>query len=113
VLYVNQIPDKPADEKAGKRTIVVRVSKNAIVTGYLLSVLAAFIAIPVGVIFFDMPVWTLLALLTAPIGLQVYKGLKDYYESPYELMNAMGKNIMLHFATGLLLIAGYVIAIVV
>lgn len=113
VLYVNQIPDKPADEKAGKRTIVVRLGKSAIVTGYLLSVLAAFIAIPVGVIFFDMPVWTLLALLTAPIGLQVYKGLKDYYESPYELMNAMGKNIMLHFATGLLLIAGYVIAIVV
>ena len=113
VLYVNQIPDKPADEKAGKRTIVVRLSKSAIVTGYLLSVLAAFIAIPVGVVFFDMPVWTLLALLTAPIGLQVYKGLKDYYESPYELMSAMGKNIMLHFATGLLLIAGYVIAIVV
>jgi 1,4-dihydroxy-2-naphthoate octaprenyltransferase len=113
VLYVNQIPDKPADEKAGKRTIVVRLGKSAIVTGYLLAVLAAFIAIPVGVIFFDMPVWTLLALLTAPIGLQVYKGLKDYYESPYELMNAMGKNIMLHFATGLLLIAGYVIAIVV
>jgi 1,4-dihydroxy-2-naphthoate octaprenyltransferase len=113
VLYVNQIPDKPADEKAGKRTIVVRLGKSAIVIGYLLSFLAAFIAIPVGVIFFDMPVWTLLALLTAPIGLQVYKGLKDYYESPYELMNAMGKNIMLHFATGLLLIAGYVIAIVV
>jgi 1,4-dihydroxy-2-naphthoate octaprenyltransferase len=113
VLYVNQIPDKPADEKAGKRTIVVRLSKNAIVTGYLLSFLAAFIAIPLGVVFFDMPVWTLLGLLTAPIGLQVYKGLKDYYESPYELMNAMGKNIMLHFATGLLLIAGYVIAIVV
>ena len=113
VLYVNQIPDKPADEKAGKRTIVVRLGKNAIVMGYLLSVVAAFISIPIGVLFFDMPVWTLLGLLTLPLAFQVYQGLKNYYESPYELMSAMGKNIGLHFATGLLLIAGYVIAIVV
>ena len=28
VLYVNQIPDKPADEKAGKNTIVVRLSQG-------------------------------------------------------------------------------------
>ena len=113
VLYVNQIPDKPADARAGKRTIVVRLSQDAIVLGYLLSVLAAFVAIPIGVAFFDMPVWTLFGLLTAPLAFQVYKGLKDYYESPYELMSAMGKNIGLHFGTGLLLIAGYVIAIAV
>ncbi len=113
VLYVNQIPDKPADAKAGKRTIVVRLSQNAIVTGYLLSVIAAFAAIPLGILFFDMPAWTLLGLLAAPLALQVYKGLKDYYESPYELMSAMGKNIGLHFVTGLLLIAGYVIDVAV
>jgi len=112
VLYVNQIPDEPADAKAGKRTIVVRLGKKAIVTGYVVSVIAAFAAIPLGVLFFDMPAWTLLGLLTAPLAFQVYKGLNDYYESPYELMNAMGKNIMLHFFTGLLLIAGYVIAMV-
>ena len=113
VLYVNQIPDEPADAKAGKRTIVVRLGKGAIVAGYLVSVLAAFISIPIGIVFFDMPVWTLLAFLSAPLAFQVYKGLKDYYDSPYELMSAMGKNIGLHFTTGLLLIAGYVIAIVV
>ena len=111
VLYVNQIPDKPADERAGKRTIVVRLSKGLIVTGYVVSVAAAFLAIPIGVFLFDMPGWTLLALLTAPLAFQVYLGLRDHYESPYELMNAMGKNIMLHFGTGLLLIAGYVISL--
>jgi 1,4-dihydroxy-2-naphthoate polyprenyltransferase len=113
VLYVNQIPDKPADARAGKRTVVVRLSKSAILNGYVVSVVAAFAAIPIGVAFFDMPVWTLLGLLTVPIAFQVYKGLRDYYESPYELMNAMGKNIMLHFFTGLLLIAGYVISLFV
>ncbi|HEV3471677.1 MAG TPA: prenyltransferase, partial [Actinomycetota bacterium] len=40
VLYVNQIPDRPADAKAGKRTIVVRLPREAIVTGYVVSVVA-------------------------------------------------------------------------
>jgi 1,4-dihydroxy-2-naphthoate octaprenyltransferase len=110
VLYVNQIPDRPADEKVGKRTIVVRLSKNAIVTGYLLSVIATYALIVVGA-FTIMPVWTLIAVITAPIAWKVYKALGSYYTSPYELMDAMGKNIMLHLFTGLLLIAGYVIAI--
>src|SRR3990170_9109567 len=42
VLYVNQIPDKPADAKAGKWTIVVRLSKEKIVAGYALSVAVTF-----------------------------------------------------------------------
>ena len=112
VLYVNQVPDRPADEKAGKRTIVVRLGKNAIVSGYAFFVTTAFVLIVVGALADVMPVWTLIALAPAPLALQVYKALRSHYESPYELMGAMGKNIMLHLFTGLLLIAGYVIEIV-
>jgi hypothetical protein len=43
----------------------------------------------------------------------VYRALRDHYDSPYELMPAMAKNIQLHLATGVLLILGYLIAIVV
>jgi 1,4-dihydroxy-2-naphthoate octaprenyltransferase len=111
VLYVNQVPDRPADEKAGKRTIVVRLGKNAIVTGYALFTAAAFALIAVGALAGIMPIWTLLALAPAPLALKVYKALGSHYDSPYELMDAMGKNIMLHLFTGLLLIAGYVIEI--
>jgi hypothetical protein len=39
--------------------------------------------------------------------------LNSHYESPYELMGSMGKNIMLHLFTGLLLIVAYVVAIFV
>jgi hypothetical protein len=42
----------------------------------------------------------------------VYRALKEWYEQPYALMPAMAKNIQLHLATGVLLILGYVIAIV-
>jgi 1,4-dihydroxy-2-naphthoate octaprenyltransferase len=111
VLYVNQIPDRPADEKAGKRTIVVRLGKDAIVGGYAFFVTTAFLLIAVGALTDLMPLWTLIALAPAPLGFQVYNALRSHYESPYQLMSAMGKNIMLHLFTGVLLIAGYVIAI--
>jgi 1,4-dihydroxy-2-naphthoate octaprenyltransferase len=55
---------------------------------------------------------TLLALLAAPLALPVRRALRESYDQPYALMPAMGKNIQLHLVTGLLLIAGYVIAIV-
>jgi hypothetical protein len=42
----------------------------------------------------------------------VIRALRESYEQPYALMPAMAKNIQLHLATGLLLILGYVIAIV-
>jgi 1,4-dihydroxy-2-naphthoate octaprenyltransferase len=55
---------------------------------------------------------TLIALLAAPLALPVVRALRASYDQPYALMPAMGKNIQLHLFTGLLLIAGYVIAIV-
>lgn len=113
VLYVNQIPDRPADAKAGKRTIVVRLPKGAIVRGYLGSVEAAFGLIVVGVLSGLLPVGALLALSTIPLAMQVYGALDSYYDSPYELMGAMGKNIMLHLFSGLALIASYVLEIIV
>jgi 1,4-dihydroxy-2-naphthoate octaprenyltransferase len=111
VLYVNQVPDRPADERAGKRTIVVRLGKEAIVSGYAFFVTTAFVLIAVGALAGLMPIWTLVALAPAPLAFKVYQALRSHYESPYELMDAMGKNIMLHLFTGLLLIAGYVIEI--
>ena len=120
VLYVNQIPDAPSDAKAGKRTIVVRLSKSKIIAGYALSIAATFALILVGglsdLLPNDtgiMPAWTLLALVAIPLALKVLRGLKSHYESPYELMATMGQNIQLHLTVGMLLIVGYVIAILV
>lgn len=113
VLYVNQVPDRPADEKTGKRTIVVRLPKEAIVKGYAGSVMVAFALILVGAITGIMPIWTLLALATIPLALKVHKALTSHYESPYELMDGMGKNIMLHLFSGLALVIGYAIAVFV
>ena len=41
------------------------------------------------------------------------RALDRFYDSPYELMQYLGTNVQLHLYTGLLLLAGYVVAIVV
>ena len=112
VLYVNEVPDRPGDEAAGKRTLPVRFSKEAVINGYIGAVAAAFAVILV-LPFLDVTPWpTLIALAAAPIALPVVRALRDAYDKPYVLMPAMGKNIQLHLVTGLLLVVGYVIAIV-
>jgi 1,4-dihydroxy-2-naphthoate octaprenyltransferase len=112
VLYVNEVPDRPADAAAGKRTLPVRLSKDVIVNGYAAAVAVAFGLIVV----FALAGWivrpAIIALAAAPLALPVYRALKSSYDQPYALMPAMGKNIQLHLATGVLLIVGYVIALV-
>ncbi|MGH3080643.1 MAG: 1,4-dihydroxy-2-naphthoate octaprenyltransferase [Gaiellaceae bacterium] len=111
VLYVNEVPDRPADAAAGKRTLPVRFSKDVIVNGYAAAVALAFGLIVV----FAVAGWivrpAIIAVAAAPLALPVYRALRDHYEEPYTLMPAMAKNIQLHLATGVLLILGYLIAI--
>jgi len=113
ILYVNEVPDRHSDAQAGKRTLVVRMSKDNVIRGYVAAVAATFGMIAV----FAIAGWiarpALIALLAAPLALPVLRALRDAYDKPYVLMAAMGKNIQLHLVTGLLLVVGYVIAIVV
>jgi 1,4-dihydroxy-2-naphthoate octaprenyltransferase len=112
VLYVNEVPDRPADAAAGKRTLPVRLSKENVVKLYAAAVALAFGLIVV----FAVAGWivrpAIIALAAAPLAVGVYRALEDWYEQPYALMGAMARNIQLHLLTGVLLILGYVIAIV-
>jgi 1,4-dihydroxy-2-naphthoate polyprenyltransferase len=111
ILYVNEVPDRPGDALASKRTLPVRWSKRTVIGVYAASVVATFGLILAGVLSGLLPVPAIVALAAAPLALPVYRGLQEFYESPYQLMPRMAKNIQLHLATGMLLIAGYVIAI--
>lgn len=112
VLYVNEVPDRPGDSAAGKRTLPVRLSKDAVIAGYDVAVAVAFGLILGGAVAGVIPRPTIIALAAVPPAVQVHRGLKDHYESPYQLMSFMGRNIQLHLVTGLLLILGYVVAII-
>jgi 1,4-dihydroxy-2-naphthoate octaprenyltransferase len=110
ILYVNEIPDREGDALAGKKTLPVRWSRGAVIRGWDLSVAAAFLVVAGGVAVGLLPVPALLALLAIPLALQVRRGLTRFYDEPYALMPAMAANIKLHLGVGLLLVAGYLVA---
>ncbi len=112
ILYVNEIPDRRGDARAGKRTLPVRWSKAAVIAGYRLAAVAAYAILVVGVATRLLPIPTLLALLTVPLALQVSRGLEPNYDNPYGLMAVMGVNIKVHLYAGLLLLAGYAVVLV-
>jgi 1,4-dihydroxy-2-naphthoate octaprenyltransferase len=76
------------------------------------AVIAAYLAVVVGVVAGVLPVPTLLMLLTIPLARRVSTGLTPNYDNPYGLMAFMGINVRLHLAAGVLLFAAYVIVIV-
>ena len=111
VLYVNEIPDRPGDAAAGKRTLPVRWAKQRVIQAYAAAVALAFTLIVVGVLTGILPVPAILAVPAVLMARPVVRAMTRHYDEPYALMPFMGTNIKLHFATGMLMILGYVIAI--
>jgi 1,4-dihydroxy-2-naphthoate octaprenyltransferase len=112
ILYVNEIPDRRGDARAGKRTLPVRFSRATVIGGYNFAVAAAFVSLTLGVVLGILPVTALLMLLAIPLAIRVSRGLAPNYENPYGLMAIMGTNVQLHLRAGLLLLAAYAIVLV-
>ena len=112
VLYLNEVPDRAADSAAGKRTLIVRWTRETAVRAYGFATILTYGLLIIGAIGSILPPWTLLGLATVPMAKGVYRDLKAHYEKPYELMPAMQRNIGLHLFTGLLIIAGYLLSLV-
>jgi 1,4-dihydroxy-2-naphthoate polyprenyltransferase len=112
ILYVNEIPDRRGDARAGKLTLPVRLSKSTVIAIYQVAAAAAYAIVVVGVVVGQLPIPALLALLSAPLALQVSRGLAPNYDNPYGLMAVMGVNVKVHLYAGLLLLAGYLVVLV-
>ena len=113
ILYVNEIPDRRGDARAGKRTLPVRWSKATVIGGYNLAAIAAYVILVAGVVVGLLPLPALLALLTVPLALQVSRGLEPNYDNPYGLMAVMATNIKVHLYAGALLLLAYAVVLVV
>jgi 1,4-dihydroxy-2-naphthoate octaprenyltransferase len=112
VLYVNEIPDRAGDSAAGKRTLPVRLSKDAVIGAYVGAVALTYGLVAAGAVTGIMPRPTIVALATIPLAIRVTRALRRDYDDPYALMfSGMGVNVQLHLFTGLLLFAGYMISI--
>ena len=113
VLYVNEVPDRAGDAAAGKRTLPVRLSKDAVVRIYAAALAVTYASIAVFAVTGLIARPAIIALVTIPLAVRCVRGLRRDYDDPYALMfSTMGKNIQLHLYTGLLLFVGYLVAII-
>jgi 1,4-dihydroxy-2-naphthoate polyprenyltransferase len=111
ILYVNEVPDRPADARAGKRTLPVQLSQPQTIKGYVAAAATAFAVIAVGVLAGLLPVSALIALLPLPMVWRVRDGLVRYFDQPYGLMAVMAVNIRVHMYVGALLFLAYMVVI--
>lgn len=107
VLYINEFPDYEADEKTGKRTLVVLLGKEKAVRLYHILIGLVYASILIFAIFGIIPLYTLAVLLTLPVAFKIISVSGRNYGGVYELLPANSLTIALHTLTGILLSGGF------
>lgn len=109
LLLLNELPDAEADKTVGRRTLpIVAGKKNAAIVFSTLLVIM-YIWIIGAVITGDMPVWTLLGVLTLPLAYKTIVGAFKFNEMP-KFVPAQANNVFVCLLTQLLLGIGFILA---
>jgi 1,4-dihydroxy-2-naphthoate octaprenyltransferase len=108
ILVVNNLRDLQTDEKAGKRTLAVRLGPTGTKAEYLLTLAVAAAVPPVGVVAFDWPISALAALAVAPLVVAPLRAVLRH-DHPRELLPALGETARVVALYGGLLGAGLAI----
>jgi 1,4-dihydroxy-2-naphthoate octaprenyltransferase len=111
ILFINEYPDYIADKKTGKKNLVVRIGTAQARPIYWLLIASSFFSILLGVLSGQLPVLSLLSLLTIPYGIQATKIFYRYYEKPTALIPAIKITILLHALISLILIIAFFICV--
>nr|MBU1328699.1 1,4-dihydroxy-2-naphthoate octaprenyltransferase [Candidatus Omnitrophota bacterium] len=109
ILYINEFPDYEADEKTGKRTLVVLLGKEKAVRLYHLLIGLTYASILIFAVFRIIPLYTLAVLLTLPMAFKIINVSGRNYGGVRELLPANSLTIALHMLTGILLSGGFLL----
>ncbi|MBM4338689.1 MAG: prenyltransferase [Deltaproteobacteria bacterium] len=109
MITINEIPDYLEDRKAGKMNLVARFGRKAGVKLFVLSLLSAYGAILMGILFRKIPVIGLISLLTLPIAYKTICILRRHYQDSTKMAPANLGMICTHNITAILLIIAYTI----
>ena len=110
VLYINQFPDRRADEAAGKRHWVVILGAHRARWGYVLIGAAAYLWLALAVMAGLLPEPTLLALLSAALTFATSRQLFRHAEQPAKLVAPIKLTILAAVSHGVLLATGLLLA---
>lgn len=109
ILYIGNVPDAEADAQVGKRTISVRFGRDKVKFLAPAFYVVIYASILLGVVFGSLPVWTLLALLTVPMAVQIAKLTRQHYNSIPQYVPAIFMTVRIFMATTMLIVVGFVI----
>ncbi|MDX2350535.1 MAG: prenyltransferase [Porticoccus sp.] len=106
LLLLNQIPDIEADKAVGRRHLPILLGLCPTAWLYLLLLVGAYGSLIVGERLGALPATTLIALVTFPLGLLIWRGVLRSSEYPDELVPALGRNVLLVLITPVLVGVG-------
>lgn len=109
ILWINEVPDIPADSAVGKRTLVVRMPLARAGQAFAVLVGAAYAILVVGIVLFELTPWALLAFGALPVAWKSVLGLRKAGADPHALIPSNAAMILANLATGVLLFAGLAI----
>jgi len=110
LLFLNEFPDREADERGGRRHLVITLGREGARFLYVALIIVAYLLIVIGVVTGIMPWVTLIGLGTVVFGWKAAKGALKDYNDVNRLVPALGANVMTILGTQALLAVGYVIA---
>ena len=109
ILWINEVPDIPADSAVGKRTLVVRLGVPRATTVFGGIIGAAYLVLVLGVVLAGLTPWALLALFALPLAWKPVAGLQKAGADPHALIPSNAGMIVATLATGVLLLVGLAI----
>ncbi len=110
LLFLNEFPDREADERGGRRHLVITLGREGARFLYVALIIVAYLLIVMGVVTGIMPWATLIGLGTMVFGWKAAKGALKDYNDVNRLVPALGANVITILGTQALLTIGYVIA---
>jgi 1,4-dihydroxy-2-naphthoate octaprenyltransferase len=112
LLLLNEFPDVDADVTVNRRTLPITIGKGKASIIYSVLTGIVYLWIIGSVIAGQMPVFSLLGLLTIPFAIKAVRGALKYQDMT-KLGPAMASNVLVVLLTQLLLGIGYILARVV
>jgi 1,4-dihydroxy-2-naphthoate octaprenyltransferase len=112
LLLLNEFPDVEADRKGGRKTLPITMGKARAGIIYSVLTIVVYLWIIGGVLTGQMPVFSLIALLTLPLAIKAIQGaLKP--QGMGKLVSAMTNNVLVVLLTQVLLGIGYILTRVI
>ena len=110
LLFLNEFPDSEADQKGGRRHLVIALGRKDARYLFIALLSASYLSIITGVVTGMMPGVTLIGLGTAGFGWKAARGALKYYNDKNQFVPVLGANVITILGTQALLALGYLIA---